>query len=288
MRSAGDPVRSADLIDQDGPLSIRRQCGLLGISRSQVYAPRKGESGKNLELMRVLDEFHLEDPSAGSRRMRLYLKRRGHGTFARSRIQRLMRLMGIEAAYPRKRTTIPGGPSGIHPYLLRNLEISRPNQVWCADITYIPMFRGFMYLFAVLDWYSRKVIAWELSNTLETDFCIRGFKKAVIAAGTVPEIFNTDQGCQFTSDEWIKCLKDEHKIRISMDGKGRWVDNVIVERFWRSLKYENVYLNAYENGRDLEKGIASYIQRYNRIRPHQSLYDSTPDEIYSGLMPLVA
>ena len=220
--------------------------------------------------------------------MRAYLKRRGHGAFARSRVQRLMRLMGMEAAYPRKRTTIPGGPSGIHPYLLRNLEISRPNQVWCADITYIPMARGFMYLFAVLDWYSRKVIAWELSNTLETDFCIRGFKKAVRKAGTVPEIFNTDQGCQFTSDEWIKCLKDEHKVRISMDGKGRWVDNVIVERFWRSLKYENVYLMAYENGRELEKGIGAYIRRYNEKRPHRSLEESTPEEIYSGLMQRAA
>lgn len=237
--------------------------------------------------MRLLDELHMEDPSAGSRRMRSYLKRRGHGSFARSRIQRLMRLMGMEAAYPRKRTTIPGGPAGVYPYLLRGLDISRPNQVWCADITYIPMSRGFMYLFAVLDWYSRKVIAWELSNTLDTEFCIRCFRKAVLKAGTTPDIFNTDQGCQFTSSEWISCLK-EHEIRISMDGKGRWVDNVIVERFWRSLKYEDVYLKAYGNGRELEKGIGSYVRRYNELRPHQSLEDWTPDEIYSCLMHLAA
>ena len=193
VQSPGEPVRSTDLIERGSPLSIRRQSKLLGIAHSRVYALQKGESDKDLKLMRVLNEFHIEDPSAGLRRMRSYLKRRGHGTFARSRIQRLMRLMGIEAAYPRKRTTIPMG---------------------------LPRF---MYLFAVLDWLSRKVIAWELSNTLETDFCICEFKKAVIETGTVPEIFNTDQGCQFTANDWINCLKDEYKVRITIDGKGRCV-----------------------------------------------------------------
>lgn len=157
-----------------------------------------------------------------------------------------MRLAGIEAAYPRKRTTIPGGPSGIYPYRLRGLSIERPNQVWCADITYIPMRRGFMYMFAVMDWYSRKIIAWELSNTLDTDFCLKVLNRAIEITGTCPEIFNTDQGCQFTSKEWIGRLK-ELGITISMDGKGRGLDNVVIERFWRSIKYEDIYLNSYEN-----------------------------------------
>ena len=237
--------------------------------------------------MQKLDELHLNDPAAGSRRMREYLRRDGHPRISRKRVRRLMRLMGLEAVYPRKRTTIPGGRSGVHPYLLRDLKIVRPNQVWCADITYIPMARGFMYLFAIMDWYSRTVIAWELSNTLDTDFCLRALNRAVILTGTRPEIFNTDQGCQFTSTEWIGRLK-ELDIRISMDGKGRWLDNVVIERFWRSIKYEDIYLKSYENGHELERGIEAYIMRYNQTRPHQALNGLVPKEKYEERFALAS
>jgi len=274
-------------VSRDEKLSVRRQCELLDISRSVLYYLPKGEPEENLRIMREIDELHMEDATAGSRRMRNYLRRRGWPNIGRSRVKRLMRLMGIDAVYPRKRTTIPGGPSGIYPYRLRGLVIDRPNQVWCADITYIPMARGFMYLFAVMDWYSRKILAWELSNTLDTGFCLRTLNKAVAAAGTVPEILNTDQGCQFTSDEWSGRLK-ELGIIISMDGKGRWLDNVVIERFWRSIKYEDIYLKSYENGWELERGIEAYMIRYNFKRPHQSLEDATPEEVYTGAVRLAA
>ncbi len=244
-----------------------------------VYYECTGESAGNLEFMEIIDKLHLEDPSAGTRRMQCYIQRKKGVRLSRKRIRRLMRLTGIEAIYPRKRTTIPGGPSGIHPYLLNGLDITNPDQVWCADITYIPMQHGFMYLFAILDWFSRKVVAWELSTTLDTDFCLRCLNRA-LKSHNKPKIMNTDQGCQFTSDLWLKRLKDED-IRISMDGKGRWVDNVIVERFWRSIKYEDIYLKSYENPRELSKGIKAYIQRYNAKRPHQSLDEHTPDEVYT-------
>ena len=208
-----------------------------------------------------------------------YLKRMTGKPIGRKRVRRLMRQMGVEAIYPRKRTTIPGGPSGIFPYRLRGLEINRPNQVWCADITYIPMRRGFMYLFAIMDWHSRKILSWELSNTLDTAFCLKAMRKATQTSGR-PEIMNTDQGCQFTSEEWIYCLQ-EAGITISMDGRGRWIDNVMIERFWRSIKYEDIYLKSYENAVELEKGISLYIDRYNMLRPHASLGDATPEEVYS-------
>jgi putative transposase len=274
-------------VDKEEQVSVRRQCELLKICRSMVYYLPKGEPAENLRLMREIDELHLEDPSAGARRMRSYLERRGFGRIARSRVSRLMRLMGIDAVYPRRRTTIPGGRSGIYPYLLRGVEIARPNQVWCADITYIPMAKGFMYLFAVMDWHSRKVLAWELSNTLDTDFCLRTLNKAVAVTGTVPEIFNTDQGCQFTSADWSERLK-ELGIKISMDGKGRWIDNVVIERFWRSIKYEDIYLRSYENAWELERGIETYIMRYNLERPHRALKEATPEEVYGGAVKLAA
>ena len=274
-------------MDRDAPLSIRRQCEMLWICRSKIYYQPKGEAEENRVIMREMDELHMEDPSAGSRRMCAYLRRRGYPKISRGRVKRLMHLMGTEAVYPRKRTTIPGGRSGIHPYRLRGLEINRPNQVWCADITYIPMARGYMYLFAVMDWHSRKVLAWELSNTLDTDFCLRALDKAVVAAGTVPAIFNTDQGCQFTSTDWSSRLR-ELGISISMDGKGRWLDNVVIERFWRSLKYEDIYLNSYPNAWELERGVEAYIMRYNYRRPHQALGDATPEEIYNGTVKLAA
>lgn len=274
-------------MNKGAKISIRKQCALLKVPRSLVYYLPKGETEENLRIMRQIDELHMEDASAGSRRIRLYLQRKEWPEISRSRVKRLMRLMGVEAVYPQKRTTIPGGPSGIYPYKLRGLKIDRPNQVWSADITYIPMAKGFMYLFAIIDWYSRKVLAWELSNTLDTDFCLRTLEKAVSVTGTVPEIFNTDQGCQFTANEWIKRLK-ELGIQISMDGKGRWLDNVVIERFWRSIKYEDIYLQSYENGWELERGIGAYIMRYNTKRPHQALEGATPEEVYRGIVKLVA
>ena len=215
-----------------------------------------------------------------------YLRRLTGTRPGRKRIVRLMKLMGVEAVYPRKRTTIPGGPAGIYPYRLKGLTIDRPNQVWCADITFIPMRRGFMYLFAIMDWYSRKIIAWELSNTLDTGFCLTTLNRALKTSGT-PEIFNTDQGCQFTSEEWRNAL-DGAGIVISMDGRGRWIDNVMIERFWRSIKYEDIYLKSYENGLELKDGIHAYITRYNHYRPHESLGDATPDEIYNEKATLAA
>lgn len=234
----------------------------------------------------MIDQLHLEDPSAGSRRMYKYIKRMTGKKPGRKRLVRLMRLMGVEAVYPRKRTTIPGGPSGIHPYRLKGLSIDRPNYVWCADITFIPMRRGFMYLFAIMDWHSRKILAWELSNTLDTRFCIKALNRALKTSGT-PEIMNTDQGCQFTSEEWLGCL-EACGTMISMDGKGRWLDNVMIERFWRSIKYEDIYLKSYENARELELGIDGYITRYNHHRPHNSLADATPEEIYTEQVALAA
>jgi len=249
-----------------------------------IYYDLSEETAENLELMNKMDQLYLEDPSAGSRRMRSYLKRQTGRPTNRKRIRRLMRTMGIEAIYPRKRTTIPGGPSGIYPYRLKNLNISHPNQVWCADITFIPMRRGYMYLFAIMDWHSRKIIDWELSNTLDLSFCLECLKRAIKHSG-IPEIMNTDQGSQFTSEQWISYLK-ESGITISMDGKGRWLDNVVIERFWRSIKYEDIYLKSYETVRELIKGIKSYIIRYNQYRPHRSLNESTPEEIYSGKMKI--
>lgn len=286
MQTVGDSRERAKFIEENSQLSLRRQCRLLHIHRSVIYYRLKGESTENLYLMKLIDQLHLKDPSAGSRRMYKYLRRQTGKKLGRKRVVRLMKIMGVEAVYPRKRTTIPGGPAGISPYRLKGLSISRVNQVWCADITFIPLRRGFMYLFAIMDWYSRKIIAWELSSTLDTGFCLNALKRALKTSGT-PEIFNTDQGCQFTSKEWRHTL-DDFGITISMDGKGRWLDNVMIERFWRSIKYEDIYLKSYENGLELEKGIQAYITRYNNNRPHESLADATPDEIYSEKVALAA
>jgi putative transposase len=280
VQAVGNPRQRSELIEKDSHLSIRRQCRLLHIHRSMIYYDLSEETLENLALMEKMDQLYLEDPSAGSRRMSSYLRRQTAKATNRKRVRRLMRVMGIEAIYPRKRTTIPGGPSGIYPYRLKGLNISRPNQVWCADITFIPMRRGYMYLFAIMDWHSRKVIDWELSNTLDLTFCLDCLKRAIKHSG-IPEIMNTDQGSQFTSEQWISFLKD-NGIIISMDGKGRWLDNVVIERFWRSIKYEDIYLKSYETAKDLARGIKSYIIRYNQYRPHQSLSEATPEEIYSG------
>lgn len=278
MQAVGDSSERKKQIEWNSQLSIRRQCELLHIHRSTLYYKPTGEPLVNHNLMRLIDKYHLEDPSAGTRRMSKYLRRATGMKIGRKRVRRLMRQMGIEAIYPQKRTTIPGISSEIHPYLLRDLTIDRPNQVWAADITYVPMRRGFMYLFAIIDWYSRRIVDWEISTTLDTEFCIRCLKRALLK-NTKPVIFNTDQGCQFTSAKWTTLLK-ENGIAISMDGKGRWIDNVIIERFWRSIKYEDIFLKSYENPRELGKGIRAYINRYNTRRPHESLADETPDEVY--------
>jgi len=236
--------------------------------------------------MEEIDKIHLEDPTAGSRRMFKYLRRLTGKQIGRRKVRRLMRVMGIEAIYPRKRTTIPGGPEGISPYRLRGVKVSRSNQVWCADITYIPMRKGYVYLFAIMDWYSRKIIDWEVSTTLDTAFCVRCLKRALNDFGA-PEVFNTDQGCQFTSEKWRECLQNAGVV-ISMDGKGRWVDNVMIERFWRSIKYEDIYLKSYENPKVLMQGITAYVLRYNTVRPHESLDDKTPHEAYVGEMKKAA
>jgi putative transposase len=258
-------------------LSVTKQCELLSISRSSFYYEVKGESPLNLKLMRLIDEQFLEDPSAGARQMARYLRRQGHGV-NRKRVQRLMRKMGLAAIYQRPRTSMPHPEHRVYPYLLRGMDISEPDQVWCADVTYIPMRRGFLYLVAIMDWASRKVLSWRLSNTLEADFCVDALNEALARYGR-PGIFNTDQGSQFTGFEFTQVLKDAG-VRISMDGKGRWMDNVMIERLWRTLKYGCVYLSAWETGSEAREGIGRWLDRYNGRRPHSSLDGRTPDEAY--------
>lgn len=266
---------------------MARQCQLLGLSRSVFYYKAVPLSERDEKLMRLIDEQYMKQPTYGSRRMAAWLRREGH-MVGRKHVRRLMRLMGLETIYQRPKTSVAHPAHKKYPYLLRGMNINRPNQVWATDITYIPMYRGFMYLVAVIDWYSRKVLSWRLSNTLETDFCVEALQEALEKYGT-PEIFNTDQGSQFTSDDFVSVL-EEKNIRISMDGRGRWIDNVFVERLWRSLKYEDVYLKAYENGKALREGLKTYFMRFNKERPHQSLDDMTPDEKYyeNRLEPKVA
>jgi putative transposase len=261
-------------------LSISRQCVLLDISRSSWYHEALGESQANLTLMRLIDEQFLETPYYGARQMARYLRRRGYWV-NRKRVRRLMQHMGLSAIYQKPNTSKPHAKHRIYPYLLKGMTINRSNQVWCADVTYIPMRKGFLYLVAIMDWYSRKVLSWRLSNTLDADFCCEALKEALSTHGK-PVIFNTDQGSQFTSFEFTQILKDA-EIRISMDSKGRWMDNVMIERLWRSLKYECVYLNAFETGGEARKGIERWIKRYNEERPHSSLDDRTPHEAYWNL-----
>ncbi|WP_087721113.1 IS3 family transposase, partial [Salinicola salarius] len=276
-RSLSRAQRLALVEPQAPDLSLRRQCRLLGISRSSVYYQRKERRAYDLELMRLIDEEHLRTPVYGSRRMTIYLNRLGHPV-NRKRVQRLMRQMGLQAVYPRPRTSRPGEGHRIYPYLLRGRVINRPNQVWAADVTYLPMARGFMYLVVIMDWHSRRVLAWRISNTLDTDFCVDALEDALARHGS-PEVFNTDQGCQFTSKAFTDVL-EAHEVRISMDGKGCYQDNIFVERLWRSVKYECVYLKAFENGAHLREDLKRYFAWYNRDRPHQGLDDETPDEVY--------
>mgnify|MGYP000175690376 CR=1 FL=1 len=261
-------------------LSIARQCRLLNLQRSSYYYRPKPIKAKDLELMRLIDEQYLKTPTWGSRSMRNHLRRLGY-KINRKHVQRLMRLMGLEAIYPRPKTSRPHPEHKVYPYLLRNLNIDRPNQVWCTDLTYIPMNRGFMYLVAIMDWHSRKVLSWRLSNTMETDFCVEALEEAIRRYGT-PEIFNTDQGSQFTSEDFTGVLK-EHGIDISMDGRGRAQDNIFIERLWWTLKYNYIYLRSFNNGADLRKGLRGWFSFYNRERFHQTLDNLTPDEVYYGL-----
>ena len=269
------------MIDTNHPrLSIVRQCELVRISRSSFYFEGKGESFLNLQLMRVLDEQFLETPYYGYRQMTRHLKRQGY-CVSRKRIRRLMRKMGLTPIYQKPRTSEPHPEHRIYPYLLRDVPIERPDHVWCADVTYIPMRRGFLYLVAIMDWYSRKVLAWRLSNSLDASFCVEALEDALQRFGP-PAVFNTDQGSQFTSQDFTQLLKDAG-VKISMDGKGRWMDNIFIERLWRSLKYECIYLHAFETGSETRQGIGRWVSHYNQDRPHSSLDDRTPDEAYHGI-----
>jgi putative transposase len=260
-------------------LSITRQCILLTINRSSYYYQAKGETPFNLELMRLIDKQHLETPWYGARQMARHLRRQGY-CVSRKRVGRLMKLMGLSVIYQKPNTSKPHPEHKVYPYLLRGVTINRPNQVWCADISYIPMRRGYLYLVAIMDWASRKVLSWRLSNTLDADFCVAALEEALDTYGR-PEIFNSDQGSQFTSDAFTCTLKDAD-VRISMDGKGSWMDNVMIERLWRSLKYECIYLHAYETGSEVREGLGWWVEFYNKRRPHSQLDDRTPDEAYYG------
>ena len=266
------------MIDPHHPrLTIRRQCELVGIGRSTFYAPAAAKTPLNLSLMRLIDEPFLETPWYGSRQMARHLRRQGHSV-GRKRVRRLMRKMGLQAVYQQPKTTVPHPEHKKWPYLLRGLNIRRPNHVWCADITDIPMRRGFLYLVAVMDWASRRVPAWRLSNTMAADFCITALEEAMARHGK-PEIFNTDQGSQFTSPRFTELLTDAG-VRISMDGRGRWMDNVFIERLWRSMKYECIYLHAYETGSEARTGIGRWIDYYNFDRPHSTHGGRTPVEVH--------
>ncbi len=265
--------------------SLSRQCQLVNISRSSVYYKPRPISAENLKYMRLIDEQYLKRPFCGSRGMRDHLIRLGYKV-NRKRVQRLMRLMGIEAIYPKPKTSRPHPAHKVYPYLLKDMTIDQPNQVWAADITYIPMNQGHMYLVAVMDWHSRKVLSFRLSNTLDTAFCVEALAEALERYGR-PQIFNTDQGAQFTSNEFTATLKAS-AIAISMDGRGRCQDNIFIERLWWTIKYQYLYLHSFDTGGQLRSGLKQWIEYYNSERPHQSLDAMTPDEVYFGLSHPIA
>lgn len=267
------------MIDRTNPLSVVGQCALLGVARSSAYYRPVGDSQAELELMRRIDRHFTEHPVYGSRRIQVALAREGTPV-GRRRVRRLMSKLGLWAVGPRRNTSRPHPTHPLYPYLLRGLKVERANHVWATDITYIPMARGFLYLVAILDWATRRVLAWRLSNTLTTDFCVAALQEAIARYGT-PEIFNTDQGCQFTSEEFTGVLR-HHGIRISMDGRGRCHDNIFVERLWWTVKHEWVYLRPAANGIEQKKSLAAFFDWYNRRRPHQALGWQTPDEAYFG------
>jgi len=261
-------------------LSISRQCRLLNINRSTYYYKKRPIKPIDLKLMKLIDKQYLKTPTWGSRSMRNHLRRQGYKV-NRKRVQRLMRLMGLEAIYPKRRTSRPHPDHKVYPYLLRKLKIDHPNQVWAADITYVPLARGYMYLVAIMDWNSRKVLSWRVSNTMDTDFCVEALEEALDRFGA-PEIFNTDQGAQFTSKAFTDTLK-LHNIKISMDGRGRAQDNIFIERLWWTVKHHYIYLHTFDNGTQLRKGLNTWLAHYNQERSHQSLDNLTPDEVYYGL-----
>jgi len=265
------------MIDRGAKVPVKRQAELLGLSRSNVYYVPRPLPERDLALMRRIDEIHLESPFFGSRKIVDQLQRDGHDV-GRRHVVTLMRRMGIEATYRKPRTSMPARDAQIRPYLLSSVTIARPNQVWASDITYLPMAHGFLYLVAILDVASRKVLSWRLSNTMTADFCLEALEEALVRFAR-PEIFNTDQGSQFTSEEWTSRLTNAG-IAISMDGKGRWIDNVFIERLWRSVKYEEVYLHAYSNGTEAREALTRYFSFYNARRSHQALGYQRPDEVY--------
>jgi putative transposase len=267
------------MINPDNELTISRQCQLLGLSRSSFYSQNKAVSQQELDLMLAIDKIHLALPFYGARKIQVELNNRGF-LIGRGKVRRLMRKMGLEAIYRKPKTSIPKSGDHIYPYLLKDLQIERANQVWATDITYLPMAKGFAYLVAIIDLYSRKVMSWRLSNTMDASFCIEALEDAIQRFGP-PEIFNTDQGSQFTSDSFTSVLK-AHGVKISMDGKGRWVDNVFIERLWRSVKYEEVYLKAYQTMQEARQSLRSYFIFYNQSRFHQTLDYQTPDMVYFG------
>jgi putative transposase len=271
------PDRRGMLDRDDKSLSVRRQCALLGVARSGVYRPRKPANDNDLALMRRIDELFTAWPFLGSRRMAEMLKAEGLSV-NRKRVQRLMRKMGIAALGPKPNTSKPAPGHKIFPYLLRNLKIERPNHVWACDITYLPIGRGFLYLVAIIDWASRAVLAWRISNTMDVSFCLAALEDALARHGK-PEIFNTDQGSQFTSSAFTGALTAAG-IKVSMDGRGRWMDNVFIERVWRSLKHEDVYLKGYADGHDAKVGIAAWMEFYNDMRLHQALGYRTPMAVW--------
>jgi putative transposase len=278
VQAVGPVAQRRTLIEPVEAPSIRRQCELLEISRTAYYYQPCPETPENLQLMRRLDELHLEHPVYGSRRLTVMLRRQGLGV-NRKRVTRLLGVMGIEAIYPRRSLSQPAEGHEIFPYLLKGLEINGPNQVWCSDITYLPMQYGYMYLVAVMDWWSRYVLSWGLSNTMESEFCIRAWEQALAEAGQAPLISNTDQGSQFTSPGFIDAVQSAG-VQVSMDGRGRWIDNRFIERLWRSVKYEDVYLNDYGDGLSADRGLRRWFGQYNQERPHQALDDATPADWY--------
>lgn len=261
-------------------ISIIKQCQLLRLNRSSYYYRPKPASDEHLKLMRLIDEQHLQTPFYGARKMVHFLHRIGYN-ISRRRVRRLMRLMNIHVIYQKPRTSIVNIAHKIYPYLLRDLAVEKPNQVWATDITYVPMKRGFLYLVAIIDWYSRKILAWRISNVMDVDFCSAALTEAIETYGK-PEIFNSDQGSQFTSAEFTKILLDAG-VKISMDGKRRWIDNVFIERIWRSFKYECVYLQEFSGGNELWRATKNWIDFYNQTRPHQSFDGRTPDEVFYNL-----
>lgn len=266
------------MVEKDHPnLSIGKQCKLLSISRSSFYYQPKGETALNLALMRKIDEQFLETPFFGVRQMTWHLRNEGHPV-NKKRIRRLMRLMRLKPIYQKPNTSKPAKGHKVYPHLLKGLPVTRPHQVWASDITYIPMRKGFLYLVAIIDWHTRKVLAWRISNTLEADFCVDALNEAITKYGT-PKIMNTDQGSQFTSFAWTDRLRWSG-VRISMDGKGRFLDNIFVERPWRSLKYECVYLHAWETGSQARAGIRKWMEFYNHKRPHTAHGGQPPAVVY--------